>query len=206
MYEHWSDEALVERFRETRDERAFRALYERHKTGLYRYLLRTLRNPGTTEELFQETWAKLVDAALRGLYVAQESASFKTYLYTIGNHCLIDFYRRPKLRIVGPEHTGDEDDHSDAALLQHPDNPAFQPEHQLAQRRLLSLYLEALHSLPDKQREAYVLQEDGGLSIQEIAQVMGVGSETAKSYLRYARTKLRERLGDALRDFKREAP
>ena len=54
--------------------------------------------------------------------------------------------------------------------------------------------LDALADLPAAQREAFLLQAEGGLSLAEIAQATGVTQETAKSRLRYARARLRETL------------
>ena len=52
--------------------------------------------------------------------------------------------------------------------------------------------LPAGDALPAEQREAFVLQQEGGLSIEEIAETTGVTRETAKSRLRYALAKLRQ--------------
>ena len=51
-------------------------------------------------------------------------------------------------------------------------------------------------ALPSAQREAFLLQQEGGLSLAEIAAVTGVGTETVKSRLRYALAKLRGDLAD----------
>jgi RNA polymerase sigma-70 factor (ECF subfamily) len=56
--------------------------------------------------------------------------------------------------------------------------------------------LAALDDLPEAQREAFVLQQEGGLSVEEIAAATGVNRETAKSRLRYALAKLRAALAD----------
>ncbi|HET9702343.1 MAG TPA: sigma-70 family RNA polymerase sigma factor, partial [Burkholderiales bacterium] len=56
--------------------------------------------------------------------------------------------------------------------------------------------LAALEALPEAQREAFLLHEEGGLSVEEIAAATGVGFETAKSRLRYAVARLRQALGD----------
>jgi RNA polymerase sigma-70 factor (ECF subfamily) len=52
----------------------------------------------------------------------------------------------------------------------------------------------ALDSLSDEQREAFLLQQESGLTLEQIARVVGVGRETIKSRLRYAVTNLRSRL------------
>jgi RNA polymerase sigma-70 factor (ECF subfamily) len=55
-----------------------------------------------------------------------------------------------------------------------------------------------VHALPQEQREAFVLKEDAGLSVEQIAKVTDVNAETAKSRLRYAVRKIREGLKDFL--------
>jgi RNA polymerase sigma-70 factor (ECF subfamily) len=54
--------------------------------------------------------------------------------------------------------------------------------------------LNAISSLPQEQREAFLLQVEGDLSVEEIAAITNTSFETTKSRLRYARSKLRELL------------
>jgi RNA polymerase sigma-70 factor (ECF subfamily) len=56
--------------------------------------------------------------------------------------------------------------------------------------------LAALDALPPGQRDAFLLQAEGGMSVADIAAATGVGAETAKSRLRYARAALRRALED----------
>ncbi len=65
------------------------------------------------------------------------------------------------------------------------------PLARIESRQQAEAFLEALAQLPDTQREAFVLQAEGGLSVDEVASATGVGAETAKTRLRYARAKLR---------------
>jgi RNA polymerase sigma-70 factor (ECF subfamily) len=192
MYEHWSDESLVERWSDTRDETAFRTLYMRHKTGMYRYLLRTVRTPEHAQDILQEAWSRLCDAIERGKYSARDDASFKTFLYTLANNCRADFYRRTRLKLVQAD--ADPGDDDPVPLHERAPDPGPRPDQSLERERLLQAYARALAALPDTQRQAFLLQEDGGLGVKEIAEVMGVPFETAKSYLRYARDKLRSQL------------
>lgn len=70
----------------------------------------------------------------------------------------------------------------------------FGPVRQLQTREQAQALLDALAALPLPQREAFLLQAEGGLSLAEIAQATGVNAETAKSRLRYARERLRQTL------------
>ena len=71
-----------------------------------------------------------------------------------------------------------------------------EPEARAQTAQLGGALRTALAALPDEQREAFLLQYEGGLALAEIAELTGVGSETVKSRLRYATAKLRAALGD----------
>ena len=63
-------------------------------------------------------------------------------------------------------------------------------------REALARLVHALEALPAAQREAFLLHEEGGLSVAEIATATGAGEEAAKSRLRYAMAKLKAAVGD----------
>ena len=162
--------------------RAFDDLYARHRGPLYRFVMRTIKDRALADELFQETWSRVV--ASRSRYRPQ--AKFSTWLLQIAHNLMVDHFRR-----LRPQAGADETELV-LATLDAPEHE--QPEQQLSefeQRRRIEL---ALEELPAEQREAFLLRAEQGLGIEEIAEVAGVGRETAKSRLRYALAKLRERL------------
>jgi len=164
---------------------AFEALYARHKGPLYRYLLRQVRDPAVASDLFQEVWSRIV--ATRGRYAVR--AKFATFLFQIARHCAIDHYRRRRAAPV--EAYGDER----AAAEIEPECPEHERPDRIAEfREQQSALLAAIAALPAEQREAFLLREEGGLAVEEIARVTCVGVETAKSRLRYAVRKLRQAL------------
>ncbi|NOT56590.1 MAG: sigma-70 family RNA polymerase sigma factor [Deltaproteobacteria bacterium] len=177
------DETLMLRYRDG-DAEAFALLYERHKGPLYRYLLRHCGFPTVAEELFQEVWLNIVRS--REQYMVQ--AKFSTYLYRIAHHRLIDSYRRQR---GGP---GMWDDGTGPAVEDLPLSETDTPENQLHTRTLVTRLMELIRALPEVQREAFLLREEAGMSIEEIAMTTGVEHETAKSRLRYAINRLRRGL------------
>jgi RNA polymerase sigma-70 factor (ECF subfamily) len=179
-----SDEALMIAYRDG-DVAAFQALYARHRGGLYRFLLRQCGAAALAEELFQDVWLNVIRARRR--YVPQ--ARFATYLYRIAHNRLVDHYRRSMHR--SELQTGSDDEELIAAL---PADPQQQPEVWAEHRAAVQRLLELLARLPQAQREAFVMHEEGGLSVEEIAAATGVHAETAKSRLRYALAKLRSGL------------
>jgi RNA polymerase sigma-70 factor (ECF subfamily) len=72
------------------------------------------------------------------------------------------------------------------------------PEEMLARKQDAARLLAAIDALPAAQREAFVLQQEGDLSVEEIAAATGVNRETAKSRLRYAMAKLRAQFAPAV--------
>jgi len=163
----------------TGDAGAFETLYARHRGGLFRFVLRAVKDRGVAEELFQEVWVRVIEARER--YAPK--ARFITWLYTIAHNLLVDHWRKKGLSLVAL----DGDDVSSESA-----NPARQAE----AREALARLVHALESLPAAQREAFLLHEEGGLSVAEIAAATGVGEEAAKSRLRYAMTKLKAAVDD----------
>ncbi|MGE0803882.1 MAG: RNA polymerase sigma factor [Lautropia sp.] len=175
-----SDETLMERYRDG-DAGAFDRLYARHRGRLHRYLLRQCGEHGVADELFQDVWMRLIDA--RAGY--QAKARFTTWLFQIAHNRLIDHYRaQPRGRTVSFD-----DDGCDLAAVPaaRTADPAVRVESRQHARRLL----DWLGALPPAQREAFLLQHEGELSLDEIASATGVGRETVKSRLRYAIARLR---------------
>jgi RNA polymerase sigma-70 factor (ECF subfamily) len=177
------DAGLMLRYRDG-DAAAFGALYAQYKGPLYRYLLRHVRNAGAAADLFQEVWSHLV--ATRSRY--EPRAKFATFLFHIAHNCAIDFFRRDvKMR-------GDVTQDLDHALLE-PEVPEHQRPDRVAEfAEQQSALLAAVAALPHEQREAFLLREETGLSVEEIARVTDVPIETAKSRLRYAIRKLKKSL------------
>ena len=177
-----SDEELMLGYRDG-DASAFDVLYARHKGGLYRYLLRQCRDAAVAEELYQDVWMNLIRA--RAGYTVQ--AKFTTYLYRVAHNRLIDHYRkRAHGTAVSFEDEGDD------ALTELPDERERPADEALDAKRQAARLLELIATLPEVQREAFLLQQEGGMSVEAIALATGVTRETAKSRLRYALAKLRQ--------------
>ena len=171
------------------DAAAFDALYARHKGAVYRYLLRQCSHAGVVDELFQDVWMSVIRS--RASYVP--SAKFTTWLYRIARHRLIDHWRAAghvELVTAGPD--DEADDPLDAVRAATDD----EPEARAATRELSSRLKAACAALPAAQREAFLLHQEGGLELAEIAALTGAGVETIKSRIRYAVAKLRVELGD----------
>ena len=174
------DEQLMLAYREG-DAGAFDELYRRHKGGLFRFVLRSVRERALAEELYQEIWMRAIEA--RGRYEVQ--AKFSTWLYTIAHNRLVDHWRKKGLQVVSLETESEISG-----------NPVFEPQGILEAKQSLARFARALEALPPAQREAFLLHEEAGMSVAEIAQATGAGEEAAKSRLRYATSRLKEAIGN----------
>jgi RNA polymerase sigma factor (sigma-70 family) len=165
---------------------AFETLYRRHELRVWRYLKRNVRNPATADELMQEVWFAVARDASR----YQPTARFTTWLFTIAHHRMID-----ALRAQRPVSSLDALGHESPVLRDVlTAEPGAGPLAAAVARDEAAALHRALDELPQEQREAFLLQAEGDLGVQEIAQITGTSFETAKSRLRYARAKLRELL------------
>jgi RNA polymerase sigma-70 factor (ECF subfamily) len=169
------DSALLLRYRDG-DVAAFEILYRRHNDALYRYLLRLCRHRDNADDIFQEVWGKIIKAADR----YRPTAKFTTFLYRVAHNCFIDYLRRNKRH----QH---EDKHEPDQQADQGDSPEMLVELSLARERLQ----RALCELPDEQRDVFLLHEEAGLDLDEVALITGSNRETTKSRLRYAVKKLR---------------
>jgi len=182
-----SDEALMQRYA-AGDVRAFETLYARHELKIWRYLYRSVGNQATADELMQEVWFAVCRAAAR----YAPSARFTTWLFTLAHHRLIDSHRQARpLRSLDAAY---EDGAPWVEALADDGSP--DPERQAEARQGNDALLRAVERLPPAQRDAFLLQAEGTLSVEEIAATTGVSFETAKSRLRYARAALRQALQD----------
>lgn len=164
--------------------KAFDILYMRHKGGLYRYFLRQCGDSGVAEELYQDVWMNVIRTRER----YEVRAKFTTWLYRMAHNRLIDHYRRHANRVLA-SFDDEEGGVEELAARTHEE-----PENQLVRQRKVQVLGDLIAQLPEAQREAFLLKEEGGLSLEEIAEATGVKREAAKSRLRYAVAKLRHGL------------
>lgn len=161
------------------DAGAFERLYRRHKDPLYRYCLRHLhQSPDQAAELFQDVWQRVIQARER----YRADAPFSAWLYRLAHNRLVDHYRQWRPTEDVPE---------DVAIPE-----AQQPEPSAIREQQARRLLRAVGALPVEQRQIIVLREERELTLEQIADIQGVGRETVKSRLRYALAKLREALDD----------
>ena len=162
------DEELMLRYRDG-DLRAFEELYKRHRLGLYRFIAWRSPRVDWVDEIVQDSWANLHHARNR----------------------LLDLLRQQVPLLAADLGTGTDgrdvfDALADAA------QDVVTPDAALHARQRSDSLHQALAALPSEQKEAVVLHQFSGMSLEEISAVVAAPVETVKSRLRYAMRKLRE--------------
>lgn len=183
-----ADEPLMLRFA-AGDIAAFDTLYGRHSLGVWRYVLRGVREPAVADDLLQDVWF----AVARQAPSYQPTARFKTWLFTMAHNRMVDYFRTAKhhVSLDGAGAGNDDTAQGDLADTLAADS-RFGPVAQLQSRQQAAALVKAVEQLPNDQREAFLLQVEGDMTVEEIATSTGVSFETAKSRLRYARKTLRQ--------------
>ena len=207
-----TDDALMAAYANG-DAAAFEQLYGRHQAGLYRFVRRLLGTAmsAQVDEVFQDTWLRVVRSRERW---QPQGATFRTWLFTLAHHRVIDLLRRSgrEISVDAFEDEGGEpwqpDASSAGAAWQHwpaPADAAPQGEELAFWRRAGEKLLDCLDQLPVPQRSAFLLHHDDGLALDEVARALEVGFETAKTRLRYAMSKLRTCMGAYLEPIRKGA-
>jgi RNA polymerase sigma-70 factor (ECF subfamily) len=161
------------------DEKAFETLYYRYRQPLYGYLNNLTGNSCEADEVFSETWQKVI----KKLPKYQDNGKFSAWLFRIARNIFIDNLRRNK-----PERfvTADAEDSID---LTESDN--YSPDRQMGRGDISSAINAALDSLQPEQKEVFLLREENELSFKEIAEIQECSLGTVLSRMRYALKKLR---------------
>lgn len=176
-----TDEDLFQRFRRG-DLAAFQDLYSRYRKSLYLYLLRSSATEAEADDLYQEAWSRVIHAKERF-----NSGSFKAWLFRIARNLQIDSFRRQRLHLVS--------DPAEVDGIADPGRALDERSHADDCGERLKMELQ---QLPPDQREVFLLKEESGMTLEQIASMLGVGRETMKSRLRYSLKRLRQMLEDCL--------
>ncbi|MFY9488879.1 MAG: sigma-70 family RNA polymerase sigma factor, partial [Solirubrobacterales bacterium] len=161
---------------------AFEALYDRYKAPVHAFVFHLNGRPGTTEDaedVVQETFGK----AFTSLRDKRFQGSFKAWLFTIARNATFDRMRSRK-----PEPVAIDDDETVELRA-----VSAGPEDEVEQRDQLQWLVGAMAALPDRQREALVLRELGGMSHKEISSALDTTVPGVKKLISRGRTSV----GDA---------
>ncbi|MBW2703120.1 MAG: RNA polymerase sigma factor [Deltaproteobacteria bacterium] len=185
-----SDEDLMAQFA-AGDAKAFEELAERHRRGIYAFILRFVGHRNTADDLLQDVFVRIVRSA-DGF---ERRSRFTTWAYTIARNLCIDHLRKQKHRrhqsLDQPLRKGENEGLS---LMDRVATKDAGPDRGAENARLRTLLAEAVAALNEEQREVFLMREQAGLPFDAIAGVVGAPVNTVKSRMRYALQNLRARL------------
>lgn len=158
------------------DTEAFTRLYERHRTPAFTFLVRLTGDHHLAEDLLQETFLRVYQG--RGVY--QPSGQFRTWLFTIARHLVIDHHRRHR---IAWEHEPAEIEAAERA------------QDRVEARELLETLERALSRLSPAHREIVLLSRIAGMSADEVASVTGSTAGAVRVALHRALRRLASLVG-----------
>lgn len=166
---------------------ALSELISRYQNRLYRYLLRIVRQPAEAEDLFQQTWVRVVEK-IRSF---DPSRNFDAWLFTLARNLAIDHLRRIRPASLDEPLPNDTTGETRAEKLASRDAAPFD---QAVERERARNVAAAVTDLPLIYREVLSLRFEEEMKIEEIAQVLGTPLSTVKSRLRRSLEQLRQSL------------
>ncbi|HRF68509.1 MAG TPA: sigma-70 family RNA polymerase sigma factor [Muribaculum sp.] len=172
-----TDEQLVRKYIDGNN-KAFDTLLHRHKSRLYSYIIRIVKNKDLAEDIFQETFVKIIMTLRQGRYI--ESGKFSAWLSRIAHNLIIDHFRQEKA-----ENNMSSDD-EDTNLLNRRDLCEENIEDIMVNDQIKADVRRIIDALPDPQKEVLVMRYYNDMSFKEIAETTGVSINTALGRMRYA--------------------
>jgi RNA polymerase sigma-70 factor (ECF subfamily) len=166
---------------------ALSALITRYQNRLYRYLLRLVREKAEAEDLFQETWLRVVEKIRK----FDPDRNFDAWLFTVARNLAFDHLRRIRPGSLDEPAPGIDSDETAASRLVSSERPALEG---LLERERYGRLGGALETLPVVYREVLTLRFEEEMKLEEIAQVLGTPLSTVKSRLRRSLEQMRNQL------------
>jgi RNA polymerase sigma-70 factor (ECF subfamily) len=189
-----TDEVLMVRFQRG-DRTAFTRLVRRHQIPLFNFAFRQLGAQAVAEEVVQDAFVRVVQSAAD----FKHEARFTTWVYTIVRNLCVDQMRRRALRrhpSLDEPRAGRAGEEDGPTLLEQTADSRASVEREATGTELKERIARAVETLPDEQREVFLLREISNLAFKEIALVTGVPENTVKSRMRYALERLQLALCD----------
>ncbi len=172
-----TDSNLVEAYANGNNE-AFDVLLERHKQKIYSYIFNIVKNKDLADDIFQETFVKVIVTIKQGRY--SERNRFSAWLTRIAHNLIIDNFRQEKVE----NSVSTDEDETD--FLNRRDLCEGNIEDEIVAIQVNDDLRNLVMSLPDPQREVVVLRYYRDMSFKEIAEATGVSINTALGRMRYA--------------------
>lgn len=171
----------------TGNERAFEVLLTRHKDKIYRFIYMKLRNQELANDVFQETFVKIINTLKIGSY--NEEGKFLPWAMRIAHNLVIDHFRRTsKVRMIS-ESSSNKDDYNIFSTLSQTDKSVLES---MSYDELEKQMVDLIEHLPNTQRDILKMRIFQDMSFKDIAESEDISINTALGRMRYALINLRK--------------
>ena len=182
-----TDEALVDLYA-SGNNAAFDVLLNRYKKSIHSYIFYIVRNHDLTEDIFQDTFLKVIMTIKQGRYT--DNGKFKAWITRIAHNLIIDNFRQER-----NENTISNDE-VEVDLLNDMQLCDSNIEDEMVQEQVYMDIRKLINHLPENQREVLQMRFYQDMSFKEIADITGVSINTALGRMRYAILNMRRMADD----------
>ena len=182
-YESMTDEMLALQY-VGGDNGAFDELLTRNQKKLYDYIMFVVRDPELANDVFQETFVKVITRLQEGKYT--DSGKFSFWLSKIAHNVIMDTFRQQK-----SEHIVEASEDNDLNKLRTQDLMDLNRENEYVNTQIMLDVRHLMDTLPAPQREVVYMRYYQDLSFKEIAEATGVSINTSLGRMRYALINMR---------------
>lgn len=178
-----SDQGLIDQYLNGNED-CLRMLINRHKAQIYTTIYFLVKDEYLAEDLFQETFLKIINTLKKGSY--QEQGKFLPWALRIARNLAIDHFRKTNKRPIVTDNEGTD-------ILENLDVEAeTNMEDDMIKDQTQKQIRDLIQQLPEKQKEVLIYRHYAGLSFKEIADLTDVSINTALGRMRYALNNLRK--------------
>ena len=153
-------------------------LLQRYQGKVYSYILHIVKNKDVADDIFQETFVKIIMTLRQGRYT--DTGKFAAWLNRIAHNLIIDYYRQEK------SENSVSIDNDDVDMLNRRDLCEANIEDLMVDIQIRDDVRRIIDALPLPQREVLVMRYYNDMSFKEIAEATGVSINTALGRMRYA--------------------
>ena len=182
-----NDQELVQAYIKG-DQSAIELLINRHRNKVFTYILLTIKNQQLAEDLFQETFIKVIQSLRGGKY--RDNGRFLSWVIRIAHNLIIDHFRKEK------QMNSVSNDDTEVDLFNSKKLSDDNIEELIVNSQIKAEIRSLINELPEDQREVVLLRHYGGLSFKEIANQTDVSINTALGRMRYALINLRKLISE----------
>ncbi len=183
----YSDQELVRQYLNG-EQSSIEKLIRKYKDKVYTYILLMVKNEHLAQDIFQETFIKVIKSLHKGKY--QESGKFVSWVIRIAHNLIIDHFRKNKQT----RFYSNDDYEMDIFNSKKFSDKTIEDD--IVKDQIVNDVKKLIEYLPEEQKEVVLLRHYGGLSFKEIAEQTGVSINTALGRMRYALINLRKLIDD----------